>query len=501
VNQERRSEPKILAAVDLGSNSFHMVVARLSHGQPKVIDRLREMVRLAAGEDRQEIALDCLSRFGERIRTIHADSVRVVGTSTLRKLGRSSNFVRQASARLGHPVEIISGIEEARLIYQGVIHTSPAVQGNQLVVDIGGGSTEIINGAGLEPTTMESLNLGCVGLSRSFFDGGEISRHRFNGARTAARLELRPVYPRFGELPRERAIGASGTVRAVQAVLTGSGENGPEITMKRLEGLIEKMISVGHLDGLKMSGLSAERKPVFPGGVAILIEIMSALKIDMMDVSDGALREGILYDMVGRLTDEDARVRTVRSVEGRFNIDVMQAGRVEATATYLMDRVSRTWKIDKKLDRQLLVWAARLHEIGLHISHSRYHRHGAYLLENADLPGFPTGEQQILASLVGAHRSKLERKSFAGIQRAQARSAERLAVILRLAVLFNRGRADVDLSELNIRAKGRRIYIEVSRSWLDANPLTWADLKRERKYLDAVGIELTLVKLNHGKAA
>jgi exopolyphosphatase/guanosine-5'-triphosphate,3'-diphosphate pyrophosphatase len=501
VNQEHRSEPKILAAVDLGSNSFHMVVARLSHGQPKVIDRLREMVRLAAGEDRRDVALDCLSRFGERIRTIHADSVRVVGTSTFRKLGRSSKFVRQASASLGHPVEIISGIEEARLIYQGVVHTSPAVQGDQLVVDIGGGSTEIINGAGLEPTAMESLNLGCVGLSRSFFGGGEISRHRFDRARTAARLELRPIGSRFGELPRERAIGASGTVRAVQAVLTDSGEAGPEITMKRLEGLIEKMISAGHLDGLKMSGLSAQRKPVFPGGVAILVEIMSALKIDRMDVSDGALREGILYDMVGRLTDEDARVRTVRSVEGRFNIDVMQADRVEATATYLMDQVSRTWKLDKKLDRQMLVWAARLHEIGLHISHSRYHRHGAYLLENADLPGFPTGEQQILASLVGAHRSKLERKSFVGIQRAQARSAKRLAVLLRLAVLFNRGRADVELSELNFRAKGRRVYIEVSRSWLDANPLTWADLKREGKNLDAVGIELTLVKLDDGKAA
>lgn len=494
MNQQRRSEPGILAAVDLGSNSFHMIVARLSHGQPKVIDRLREMVRLAAGEERQEVALDCLARFGERIRTIHADSVRVVGTSTLRKLGRSSNFVRQAAATLGHPVEIISGIEEARLIYQGVIHTSPSVQGNQLVVDIGGGSTEIISGAGFEPTAMESLNLGCVELSQSFFGNGKISRRRFGRARTAAQLELRPIRSRFRELPRERAIGASGTVRAAQAVLNAGGESSSDISIEALENLIERLISAGHMDKIKMPGLSEQRRPVFPGGLAILIEIMSALKIDVMHVSDGALREGILYDMVGRLTDEDARVRTVRSVEGRFNIDVAQAGRVEATAIVLMDQVSSSWKLDTPLDRQLLVWSARVHEIGLHISHSRYQKHGAYLLDNADLPGFPTGEQQILASLVGAHRSKLDRKSFADIPKNDARRVKRLAVLLRLAVLFNRGRADVHLSELSIRAKGHRIFIEVSQAWLDANPLTWADLKREGEILGAVGMEMTLME-------
>jgi exopolyphosphatase/guanosine-5'-triphosphate,3'-diphosphate pyrophosphatase len=494
VNQQRRSEPKILAAVDLGSNSFHMIVARLSHGQPKVIDRLREMVRLAAGEDREQIALDCLSRFGERIRAIHADSVRVVGTSTLRKLGRSSGFIRKASASLGHRVEIISGIEEARLIYQGVVQNSPAVPGNQLVVDIGGGSTEIINGVGFEPTTLESINLGCVVLSRSFFANGKISRRRFDRARTAAQLELRPIRSLFRELPRERVTGASGTIRAAEAVLSAAGEPGSEITIESLERLIERLISAGHLDKLKMAGLSEQRKPVFPGGIAILIEIMSVLDIDSMRVSDGALREGILYDMVGRLTDEDARVRTVRSVEGRFNIDIAQADRVEATALLLMNKVGREWKIDYEANRQLLFWAARLHEIGLHISHSRYHQHGAYLLENADLPGFATGEQHILASLVGAHRSKLDRKSFAGIPRDQARGIKRLAALLRLSVLFNRGRADVDLSELNFRAKGRRIRVEVSQSWLDANPLTWADLNREQKYLDAAGIELTLME-------
>lgn len=499
MNPQRSSEQKILAAVDLGSNSFHMIVAELSHGQPKVIDRLREMVRLAAGEDRQQIALDCLSRFGERIRAIQPDSVRVVGTSTLRKLGRSSGFIRKASAALGHPVEIISGIEEARLIYQGVVQTSPAVQGNQMVVDIGGGSTEIINGVGFEPTTLESLNLGCVVVSRSFFDSGKMSRRRFVRARTAAQLELRPIRSQFRELPRERVTGASGTIRAAHAVLSAAGEEGAEITIDSLERLIEQMITADHLDRLKMAGLSDQRKAVFPGGIAILVEVMSVLGIDAMRVSDGALREGILYDMIGRLTDEDARVRTVRSVEGRFNIDTAQADRVEATALLLMEQVGRSWKIDFEMNRQLLSWSARLHEIGLHISHSGYHRHGAYLLANADLPGFATGEQQILAALVGAHRSKLDRKSFAGVPLDRARSVKRLAVLLRLSALFNRGRAEVDLSGLNFRAKGRRIFVEVSQSWLESNPLTWADLQREQKYLDAASMELLLTEPDHAK--
>lgn len=494
MTRQPSSEPKILAAVDLGSNSFHMIVARLSHGQPTVIDRLREMVRLAAGKHREQIALECLSRFGERIRNIQADSVRVAGTSTLRKLGRSSRFVHKASANLGHPVEIISGIEEARLIYQGVIHSSPAVQGTQMVVDIGGGSTEIIRGVGLAPDAMESLNVGCVNLSDAFFRNGKLSRRRFSHARIAARLELLPVLSRFRERQLERVIGASGTIRAARAVLTALAEDATGISVNSLEGLIDLMVSAGHLDKLKLPGLSEQRKPVFPGGVAILIEAMSALEVKRMQVSDGALREGLIYDMVGRLTNEDSRVRTVRSMEGRFNIDIEQADRVEATASMLMDQVRKTWKIDSELDRQLLVWAARLHEIGLHISHSRYQQHGAYLLENADMPGFPTGEQQILARLVGAHRGKLDRKSSEDVRGNLARKVRRLTVLLRLAVLFNRGRADVDLSEMNVRAKGHRIFIEVSQAWLDSNPLTWADLEREEKFLTGAGMEMTLIE-------
>jgi len=493
-------EPKILAAVDLGSNSFHMVVARLSHGQPKVIDRLREMVRLAAGldsrnqldEDYRRVALDCLSRFGERIRAIHADSVRVVGTNTFRKLGRSSDFVKAAAQCLGHPVEIISGIEEARLIYQGVMHTSPAVEGIQLVIDIGGGSTEIIRGRGFESDAMESLEVGCVDLSTACFGNGKLSKRRFERARLTARLELQPIRFRFRENTPIRVIGASGTIRTAQAVLSAlAGETTP-ITFDGLQKLIKRMISAGHLDRVDLPGLSEQRKPVFPGGVAILLEVMAALKIDQVQVSDGALREGLLYDMVGRLTNEDARVRTVRSMEGRFNIDTEQADRVESAALVFLEQVGKSWKIERKLDRQLLRWAARLHEIGLHIAHSHYHHHGAYLLEHADMPGFPTDEQQLLARLVGAHRNRIDKKYLSDISGDWHNRAKRLIVLLRLAALFNRSRTDVDLSEIVCRAKGQKLSLEVSQTWLVGNPLTWADLVREEKFLSVAGIEMIL---------
>lgn len=496
------SDSQILAAVDLGSNSFHMIVARLSHGQPKVIDRLREMVRLAAGldktkkldENRQQIALECLGRFGERIRDINANSVRVVGTNTFRKLRRSSDFLDSAEQALGHPIEIVSGMEEARLIYQGVVHSSSMVDGEQLVVDIGGGSTEIISGLGTEPHAMESLSIGCVGLSSKCFPHGKLGKANFERARIRARLELEPIRFGFRRYRPQRVMGASGTIRATQTVVNAIAGQSTEINIEGLEALIEKMQKSRNVDRLDLPGLSQQRKPVFPGGVAILIEIMSALEIDCVQVSEGALREGIIYDMVGRLRNEDARVRTVRSMEGRFNIDTAQADRVEAAAVTLLDQVALNWKLDGQSDRQILSWAARLHEIGLHIAHSQHNLHGAYLLANADMPGFSTEEQQVIASLVCRHRGKLRRNPPVQISRSWVRRAKRLTILLRLAVLFNRSRTSVDMSGINCTAKGNKLTIAVERLRLHSNPLTWADLKREEKYLADVGVEMRLLK-------
>lgn len=494
-------DPAVLAAVDLGSNSFHMIVARLSHGQPTVIDRLREMVRLAAGLDQhnklseasQRTALDCLARFGERIRDMHADNVRVVGTSTLRRVNRHSGFVEKAEAALGHPVEVISGIEEARLIYQGVYHGSPGVDGSQLVVDIGGGSTEIIRGNGSDAEAMESLNMGCVGLSEKYFPEGKLTKRRFQRARLKARLELEPVRMRFLKHDPLRVIGASGTIRAAHDVLTAIAGQPTEITLQGLDDLIARAVAAGHVDRLALPDLSHERVPVFPGGLAILIEVMAALEFEQMMVSDGALREGLLYDMIGRLTDEDARDRSVRAMEGRFNVDQDQAARVEATAMTLLDQVAGSWKLDRAIDRQMLGWAARLHEIGLDIAHSGYNRHGAYLLKYSDMPGFPTGEQQVLACIVAGHRGRFNRNSFCDeIPGSWGRRAKRLTVLLRLAVLLNRSRAGDSASDVVVQAKGRKISVRVPQRSVDSGPLTWADLERERNLLVGANLELKL---------
>ncbi|HHQ14212.1 MAG TPA: exopolyphosphatase, partial [Chromatiales bacterium] len=372
----------MLAAVDLGSNSFHMLVARLTHGQLAVIDRLREMVRLAAGLDADNRlddasrarALACLSRFGERIRDMQAGEVRVVGTNTLRKARGADRFLEEAETLLGHPVEIISGIEEARLIYLGVSHSLPLIAGEQICVDIGGGSTEIIRGRGYEPRRMESLYLGCVSLSTQCFPQGKLSARKFEKARLAARLELEPVKARFVDPPAERFIGASGTIRAAAAVGQQLGLWSAGITREGLEQLVTRMTDAGHIEQLELPGLSEQRKPVFPGGIAILVEVLDALNIDCMQVADGALREGILYDLLGRLADEDARVRTVRAMEARFHVDTAQATRVEATALRLFDPIADDWKLAGDENRLALGWAARLHEIGLDIAHSQYHR-------------------------------------------------------------------------------------------------------------------------------
>lgn len=492
-------ESDVLAAVDLGSNSFHMVVARFAHGQLTVIDRLREVVRLASGLDSQNRlteasqaqALDSLRRFGERLRDMQAGRVRVVATNTLRRAKATGHFLQRAARALGHPVEIISGIEEARLIYLGASHTLPGVEGSRLVVDIGGGSTEIIAGRGLEPMVMESLAMGCITLSDSGFAGGRLSRGNFAKTRLLVRLELEPVRSRFRTAEPAQVAGTSGTIRAAAAVLAACGRAQHGITVADLEFLINTMIDAGRVEALQLPDLPAERADVFHGGVAILVEVMQALSLEKMVVADGALREGLLYDMIGRLTDEDARVRTVRAMAARYQVDLPQGERVAATALKLYEQVRDDWNLADE-HRLLLASAARLHELGLDIAHAHYHQHGAYVLQNADMPGFPRDEQQILACLVQAHRRKLDRGVFNLLARPLVRPALRLAILLRLAVLVHRSRTGAATPELDLRVQGRTLRLQVGAGWLAANPLTLADLERERDYLDAAGYQLII---------
>lgn len=496
-----RKIPDVIAAVDLGSNSFHMVVARYSHGQLVILDRLREMVRLAAGLDEQgrldrgaiERSLACLERFGQRLKDMKAESVRVVGTNTLRQAKRKGAFLDRAAHALGHPIEIISGVEEARLIYLGVARTMPSEPGRRLVADIGGGSTELIVGEGPQTRQLVSLYMGCVSMSARFFDNGEITEKRMRRARLAARVELEPLQASFARPNWDHAVGTSGTIRAVGDIVKARGGAESTITAADIDELIGTTLRAGSLQRLRLPGLNEERLPVFPGGLAILAEIFSMLKLETLRIAEGALREGLLYDLLGRLTDEDARARSVRAMESRYHIDTEQAARVEVTALEFLRQVQETWELDDPLVELILGWAARLHEIGLDIAHSHYHRHGAYLLEHADMPGFPREEQRLLSCIVGSHRRKLHLETLEDLTPPWYLKAEFLIVLLRLAVLLHRGRGPEQLPPIALRAKGRSLELEFPRRWLDEHPLTCADLEQETEYLKATGFRLRVV--------
>ncbi|HJR69978.1 MAG TPA: exopolyphosphatase [Gammaproteobacteria bacterium] len=496
-----RDDPaEVMAAVDLGSNSFHMVVARNQHGEPSIVDRLREMVRLASGLDgdkmldeaSQERALACLHRFGQRLRDMRAHQVRIVGTNTLRKARNGAAFLAKAEEALGHPVEVISGIEEARLIYLGVSHHTESTGGANLVIDIGGGSTELIIGEGYEPQHLESLYVGCVGISRAHFDDGKLSAKRFDRARLAVRLELRPVAATFRRRGWKRAIGSSGTIRAAADVARELGLADRGVTATAVEAIIEELIKARRSDELRLPGLGAERAPVFAGGVAILAEVMSMLRIEHLDISNGALREGLLYDMLGRLHDEDARERSIRAMQRRYHVDLEQAARVESTAAVLLEQVARSWQLSGALFRQLLVWAACLHEVGLDIAHARYHHHGGYVVANSDLPGFAQLEQKMLASLVTLHRRKLDDPFLDELPGTWRAPAFKLIVLLRLAVLLNRSRSPSDLPTIGLVPGKDSLELRFPAGWLDANPLTAADLAQETEWLASRGFELKI---------
>ncbi|OOG26799.1 exopolyphosphatase [Thioalkalivibrio denitrificans] len=497
----RRKVPEVVAAVDLGSNSFHMIVARVQQGHVHMLDRLRETVRLAAGldardnltEEAMERALGCLERFGQRVRDLPQGAVRAVGTNTLRKARNASEFMARAAAALGHPIEVIGGHEEARLIYLGVSHALADDGGRRLVVDIGGGSTELIIGERFEPLHGESLYMGCVSFSRLYFPQGRITETGWRTADIAARLELQPLERPFRALGWKDALGASGTLLAVERVLRELGWAQGGVTLEGLHRLREAILSAGDVSRLDLSGLSDDRKPVFPGGVAVLLAIFEALGIESMQVSDGALREGLVYDLLGRISHEDVRTRTIEGLMGRFQVDAAHAERVETTARGLLEQVGEDWEMDEDA-ADTLSWAARLHELGLAIAHAGYHKHGAYLLANADLAGFSRQGQQWLALLVLAHRRKFPVKAIEQtVPRELRPRLTRLAVLLRLAVLFRRSRSDV-APELQSLATGRNsVKLVFAPGWLDAHPLTRADLDRERDFLKVAGMKLKVV--------
>ncbi len=477
-----------------------MVVARHVDGQLVIIDRLREMVRLAEGVDEDgrldkvvaARALACLQRFGQRIADMHADGVRVVGTNALRRARRKQSFLERAREAIGHPIEIIAGREEARLIYSGVAHTLPLDAGRRLVIDIGGGSTELIIGQGFEPLELESLHLGCVTMSAGHFADGKLSARRFAQARVAAQQELEPIQMAYRARGWDTVAGSSGTVRAIFEALRELDPQCTAITLSGMEKLIELLIRAGSNRLIPLATVNEERRTVFAGGLVILTEVFAQLGIRQMRVADGAMREGLLFDMMGRYTAEDARERTVRSMQQRYHVDLAQATRVEETAVEFLEQVRDAWQLDDPLAELALRWAARLHEIGLDVAHSGYHRHGAYLLENADMPGFAHEEQLLLARLVGAHRRKLVLEGVDDLIPPWDQLAERLILLLRLAVLLHRNRSGASLPALTLTPRGRTLELRFRLRALRDHPLTSADLQQEVEYLKAQSMRLRI---------
>jgi exopolyphosphatase/guanosine-5'-triphosphate,3'-diphosphate pyrophosphatase len=491
---------EVIAAVDLGSNSFHMIVGELRHGQLVILDRLRETVRLAEGlSDDGELsaqaasrALDCLSRFGQRLREMLASNVRAAGTSTLRRANEDSGFLAQAEAALGHPIEIISGQEEARLIYNGVVHSLPPNDGARLVMDIGGGSTELILGVGAHPQRLESVHLGCVSMTERFFPGGRITAKAFEDARRAARLELRPVKSFFRGTKDIEAIGTSGTILATERVATELDLiDTHSLTRDALENLIQRVTEYDTVSDLKINGLPERRAQVWPGGLAILAELIAVLRVEELAVSDGAMREGLLYDLLGRIRQEDARERTVRAMMSRFQVDEEQAKRVAHTADLLLSQCVKRWNLESDFSARILEWSARLHEIGLDIAHDGFQRHGAYIAEHADMPGFPRAEKRYLAYLIQNQRHRPGSRLLKSLPSDWRESALRLSLLLRLSVLLNRSRTQLEIPPIRMSVDDRSISLSFDTDWLVTNPLALADLEREIEFLQSVDYQLS----------
>ena len=494
---KKKTASHVLAAVDLGSNSFHLLVARVTGRRILVLDSMREMLRFGSGLDaRGRItqkaegrALACLKRFGDRLSGYNPEYVRAVGTNTLRRARDTYEFLAEGGRMLGHPVEVISGIEEARLIYRGVCAYMPPTRERRLVVDIGGGSTELIVGQGNEPRLMESLAIGSVAVTDQFFLHGGVTLKNYQAALLSARRRLEPVEASLRRAGWSRALGSSGTIRAVGNVLDELGWSRGHIRREALLRLAEHLVQSRHVRRFELPGLKAERAPVFAGGVAVLQAVFEALELERMDVAPGALREGVLLDLVGRLKDRDVRSDTVEDLARRYGVDMEQAERMTATVRKLA-RGAAPWDLGDE-GRRMLAWAAALHECGRAVARSGYHKHGAYVLANADMAGFARDEQRLLAALVRSHRGRVDLELFGSFVGVAGLRERRLAALLRLAYTLHRGH-EAEEPHFAFRARGGTLKLAFRRGWLKGRPLLKADLEEEAKSLRELGFVLRI---------
>ena len=491
----------LVAAVDLGSNSFRMLVAQVvktpSGTQLRPIDTLRESVRLAAGltdnkllgNDAYQRGITAIRRFGERIRGFDPANVRAVATNTLRVAKNAPNFIREAEEALGFSIEVIAGVEEARLIYIGAAHEVPAVHGNRLVVDIGGGSTELIIGKGYEPKLMESLYIGCVSHSLRFFPKGNIDSHAFKEAELAARREIQVISGAYLKSGWKQVIGSSGTARALAELISENNFNSqPDglmnglITRDGLRAMKKHLLKYEHINQVEIQGLKDDRRSVWPGGLAIMIAVFDELGIESMEVTDAALRIGVLYDLLGRSQHEDMRFVTVEQFMQRYAVDREQAKRVGSLAAEFLAQLPKPDEESRADNIALLQWAANLHEIGLSISHNGYHKHSAYIAGNADMPGFSKNDQARLAALLIGHTGKLGK-----LANNASFSDWRMIFCIRLAQVLCRGRSDINLPRVKVSEHNGAYLVSLSNEWAKEHPLTEFSLQKEAAEWERIG--------------
>ncbi|KAA1172456.1 exopolyphosphatase [Marinobacter salinexigens] len=490
----------MIAAIDMGSNSFHMVVARLVHGEIRTLEKMGEKVQLGAGLDQynrltdeaQERGLECLSRFAQRLHGMPVEAVQVVGTNALRVARNAGVFIARAEEVLGFPVEVIAGREEARLIYLGVSHTLSDDEGRRLVIDIGGGSTEFIIGQRFEPEHLESLHMGCVSFRNLYFPDGKITRRQMDKAITHAEQELLNIRKRYRSVGWQSAVGSSGSIKAIANVLANLKITDGTVTLAGMQELRKRLVDMGKTEKLGDLGVRPDRQSIFPAGFAILMAAFQSLEINDMEFADGALREGLLYDIVGRIRHEDVRERSISALQERYHVDQDHGAAVEATALAAWDQVADNWGIRSTNDEEVLRWACRLHEIGLTISHSQYHKHGAYLLQYSDLPGFSQQFQQELATLVRGHRRKFASAIFDNVPEDDLARLRYLCVLTRLGVLLQHPRNMEEPPAFTLKAGKNKLVVEFPEGWMDERPLTMADLKNERDYLARQDFELVI---------
>jgi exopolyphosphatase/guanosine-5'-triphosphate,3'-diphosphate pyrophosphatase len=489
-------EYNTLGAVDLGSNSFHLLIGRVVEDQIYPLDSLKETVRLASGitEDKrldaqaQERGIVALRRFSERLAGMPPEAVRVVGTNALRVAKNSAEFLRRAEKTLGFPIEVIPGREEARLIYLGVVHSLPMSGHNRLVIDIGGGSTEFIIGNRMKPKLMESLYMGCVSFTGRYFGDGRIDKKAFKQAELAAREQVQTLAARFEREGWREAVGSSGTARSIADVLQRNGKSDGHIEAAGIAWLREELISAGELRKISIPGLREDRIPVVAGGVAIMSATFAELELRRMTVAEGALRQGVLWDLLGRVHHRDIRDVTVEQFARRYHLDAVQAQRVTSLAQSLMAQLVRE-DVNLEAVRHFIDWAGRLHEIGISIAQGAYHKHSAYILANADMPGFSRQEQAWLSNLVLAQRGKLAkmRPGFDADERLAS-----LAFCLRVAVIFYRSRRTLKLPALHASRRGRVFSLDLDPAWLADHSLIAVALDAEREQWSSVGFGLEL---------